>query len=66
MRGLLTLLLFLPLEANAADRLRGTWQCDHEETMRFVKVHTLLDGAKKDSDDGLRELNFREYLRRVE
>jgi hypothetical protein len=48
MRLLLVLLLLLPLVGTAADRLRGTWQSDNEETMRFVKDHTLLEPRQSD------------------
>jgi len=52
MRALLTLLLLVPLAGHAADRLRGTWQSDHEETMRFVKAHVLLEPRQTDFLDG--------------
>jgi hypothetical protein len=52
MRGLLSLLLLLPLVGNAADRLQGAWQSDHEETMRFVKAHTRLEPRQTDFLNG--------------
>jgi len=52
MRALLTLLLLLPMAGTAADRLHGTWQSDHEQTMRFVRAHTLLEPQQSDFLDG--------------
>jgi hypothetical protein len=48
----LTLVLFFPLAGNAANRLRGTWQSDHEMTMKFVVEHALLEPRQKEFLDG--------------
>jgi hypothetical protein len=53
MRLLFTLLILFPLAGNAANQLRGTWQSDHEETMRFVKAHSLLEPRQSEFLDGL-------------
>jgi hypothetical protein len=53
MRSLLTLLILLPLTGNAADRLKGTWRSDHEESMRFAKAHAILEPRQSDFLDGI-------------
>ena len=52
MRLLLTLLLLLPLAGKAANSLRGTWQSDHEATMRFVRDHAVLEANQSEFLDG--------------
>jgi hypothetical protein len=53
MRLLLVLLLFQPVVGTAADRLHATWQSDSEETMRFVKDHSLLEPRQFDFLNGI-------------
>jgi hypothetical protein len=43
MRVPLILLLLLPLTGYATDRLHGTWQSDHDQSMDFVRDHTVLE-----------------------
>ena len=52
MQALLTLLLLLPLAANAANSLRGTWQSDRDATMRFVREHAVLETNQTEFLDG--------------
>jgi hypothetical protein len=42
-RLLLIFVALLPLVGNAADRLLGTWQSDHDATMKFAVDHALLE-----------------------
>jgi hypothetical protein len=52
MRSLLTFLLLIPLAGNAADRLHGVWQSDHDKSMGFVKDHTVLESKQSDFLNG--------------
>jgi hypothetical protein len=52
-RALLVLwVLICPLVGHAADRLHGTWQSDHEKSMKFVAEHALLEPRQKEFLDG--------------
>ena len=53
MRLILFILMLVPLSGNAAASLQGIWKSDHEQTMRFVKMHTLLEDRQLDFLEGL-------------
>jgi hypothetical protein len=51
-RLLLTLFLLLPVAGKAANSLQGTWQSDHDATMRFVRDHAVLETNQSEFLEG--------------